>query len=64
MVSNLLVVLSGERGAQPVVNWGTIYQQRPGSTDVALPWPLHAARLVRIDPPVLAAIQRWADGDA
>jgi regulator of protease activity HflC (stomatin/prohibitin superfamily) len=26
MVSNLLVVLCGERGAQPVVNAGTIYQ--------------------------------------
>ncbi len=26
MVSNLLVVLCGERGAQPVVNTGTIYQ--------------------------------------
>ena len=26
MVSNLLVVLCGERGAQPIVNTGTIYQ--------------------------------------
>jgi len=26
MVSNLLVVLCGERAAQPVVNTGTIYQ--------------------------------------
>jgi hypothetical protein len=26
MVSNLLVVLCGERGTQPVVNAGTIYQ--------------------------------------
>ena len=26
MVSNLLVVLCGERGAQPVVNTGTLYQ--------------------------------------
>ena len=26
MVSNLLVVLCGERGTQPVVNTGTIYQ--------------------------------------
>ena len=26
MVSNLLVVLCGERGAQPVVNAGTLYQ--------------------------------------
>jgi hypothetical protein len=26
MVSNLLVVLCGERGAQPVLNTGTIYQ--------------------------------------
>ena len=26
MVSNLLVVLCGERGAQPIVNAGTIYQ--------------------------------------
>jgi hypothetical protein len=26
MVSNLLVVLCGERAAQPVVNAGTIYQ--------------------------------------
>lgn len=25
MVSNLLVVLCGERGAQPVLNTGTIY---------------------------------------
>jgi len=25
MVSNLLVVLCGERGAQPVVNTGTLY---------------------------------------
>jgi hypothetical protein len=26
MVSNLLVVLCGERAAQPIVNTGTIYQ--------------------------------------
>ena len=26
MVSNLLVVLCGERGTQPVVNTGTLYQ--------------------------------------
>jgi hypothetical protein len=26
MVSNLLVVLCGERGAQPVLNTGTLYQ--------------------------------------
>jgi len=26
MVSNLLVVLCGERGAQPIINTGTIYQ--------------------------------------
>ena len=26
MVSNLLVVLCGERGTQPIVNAGTIYQ--------------------------------------
>jgi hypothetical protein len=26
MVSNLLVVLCGERGAQPILNTGTIYQ--------------------------------------
>ncbi len=26
MVSNLLVVLCGERGATPVINAGTIYQ--------------------------------------
>jgi hypothetical protein len=26
MVSNLLVVLCGERDAQPIVNTGTIYQ--------------------------------------
>jgi hypothetical protein len=26
MVSNLLVVLCGERAAQPVINAGTIYQ--------------------------------------
>jgi hypothetical protein len=26
MVSNLLVVLCGERGTQPVLNTGTIYQ--------------------------------------
>ena len=26
MVSNLLVVLCGERGAQPIVTTGTIYQ--------------------------------------
>ena len=26
MVSNLLVVLCGERGTQPIVNTGTIYQ--------------------------------------
>jgi hypothetical protein len=26
MVSNLMVVLCGERGAQPVLNTGTLYQ--------------------------------------
>ena len=26
MVSNLMVVLCGERGAQPVLNAGTLYQ--------------------------------------
>jgi len=26
MVSNLMVVLCGEKGAQPVVNTGTLYQ--------------------------------------
>jgi hypothetical protein len=26
MVSNLLIVLCGERGAQPVINTGSLYQ--------------------------------------
>ncbi len=55
MVSNLLVVLCGERGAQPILNPGTIYQQADvRSEGVSPPDRPQSAR---------EALQRWADED-
>ena len=55
MVSNLLVVLCGERSTQPVINTGTILSV----TAVAERKPF----LLRVDRDVLRAVQRWADDD-
>ena len=54
MVSNLLVVLCGERSAQPVLNTGTLY-----SLVVADRKPF----LLRVDRDLLDAVQRLADDE-
>ena len=59
MVSNLLVVLCGDRNTQPVINTGTIYQYGRDRDHVAERKPF----LLRVDPAVLEAVQRWANDD-
>jgi hypothetical protein len=56
MVSNLLVVLCGERSTQPVVNTGTIYQWSGLMSD-------RKPFLLRLDKRTLEALQRWAGDD-
>ena len=53
MVSNLLVVLCGDRDAQPVVNTGSLYQLSPMATE-------RKKILLRLDPGVHDALARWA----
>ena len=54
MVSNLLVVLCGDRAAQPVVNTGTLYGRAMAE---------RKKLLLRLDPPVYDAVARWAADD-
>jgi hypothetical protein len=56
MVSNLLVVLCGEKAAQPILNTGT-FTSKPG------PVPERKPFLLRIDAAVLEGVQRWANDD-
>ena len=72
MVSNLLVVLCGERGTQPVVNTGTLHHEAEslqalgrgdGTVDLGgrprvVVVAERKAFLLRIDPAVLDALQR------
>ena len=56
MVSNLLVVLCGDRGTQPIVNAGS-------STTRTVPdnsAPERKSILLRLDPAVHDALARWA----
>ena len=53
MVSNLLVVLCGERSTQPIVNTGSLYCAMAEKNA----YPL------RINADILAAAQRWADDE-
>ena len=58
MVSNLLVVLCGERGAQPVVNTGTHLSVEADAMAEA-----QDRSCCGSIPPVLEAMQRWANDD-
>ena len=64
MISNLLVVLCGDRDAQPVLNTGSLYQSRKGhmATDPA-PRSERKKILLRLDPAVHDALARWAADD-
>ena len=55
MVSNLLVVLCGDRAAQPVVNTGTLVAR-----ECAALVSERKAYPLRIGAEVLEALQRWA----
>ena len=64
MVSNLLVVLCGDREAQPVVNTGTLYYVSRFTTG-RMGWEMAERKpfLLRLDPAMFQALQRWADAD-
>ena len=61
MVSNLLVVLCGERGTQPIVNTGTLYT----AADCRTSWldGEEKAYPLRISGDILDAMQRWAEDE-
>ena len=56
MVSNLLVVLCGERSTQPIINTGT-------DLSIERPWPTGSRSCFGSIATVLDAVQRWADDD-
>ena len=56
MVSNLLVVLCGERGTQPIVNTGTLYTWLSR-------WRRRKPIRCASAPTVLDAVQRWAEDE-
>ena len=58
MVSNLLVVLCGDKSAQPVVNTGTLYSRRTVTIMSG-----RKSFLVRLPEELLVELNRWARDD-
>lgn len=55
LVNNLLVALVSESEAQPVLNTGTLYQEAPAGAMAE-----KKKFLLRLDPELYAALERWA----